>query len=102
MRREIVETVEAPATKITRMKIIKWISHPVVVCFTFCMIFVSGDHFGGVYLLYILMALPQGGLHAILAISGISILAGQNTCAIRFSYAVNGAGYPIPERSWLL
>ncbi|MBN8877690.1 MAG: hypothetical protein J0I32_09110 [Sphingobacteriales bacterium] len=57
------------------MKIIKWISHPVIVCFTFLMILVSGDHFGGVYLLYLLMALPHGGLHSILAFIGIGILA---------------------------
>lgn len=57
------------------MKIIKWISHPIIVCFAFLMILVSGDHFGGVYLLYVLMALPQGGLHSILAFCGIALLA---------------------------
>ncbi|PZR29110.1 MAG: hypothetical protein DI535_03600 [Citrobacter freundii] len=56
------------------MKIFKFISHPIVVSFTFFMILISGDHFGGFYLLYILMALPYGALHAILGFLGVTIL----------------------------
>jgi len=56
------------------MKLLKLISHPVLVCITFSVILISGDHFGGVYLLYLLMALPHGGPHAVLAFIGAAVI----------------------------
>jgi nitrate reductase gamma subunit len=38
------------------------------------MILISGEQFGGFYAVYILMALPFGGIHALLAIAAIIIL----------------------------
>ena len=38
------------------------------------MIMISGENFGGFYAIYILMALPFGGLHALLALAGIITL----------------------------
>ncbi len=38
------------------------------------MILISGESFGGFYLLYLLLALPNGGIHAILALLGIVLL----------------------------
>jgi hypothetical protein len=35
---------------------------------------ISGESFGGFYAMYILMALPFGGVHALLAVAGIIIL----------------------------
>lgn len=42
---------------------------------SFLLIIISGQHFGGFYLLYLLLALPYGGIHALLAVAGIVCLA---------------------------
>lgn len=61
------------------MKLINILTHPVLVIISFCLILVSGEHFGGFYLLYILMAIPHGGIHAVLALIGSGL--------VLFSYA---------------
>lgn len=53
------------------MKLIKIISHPVVVSCIFLMVLISGEQFGGFYLIYLLLGLPHGALHAVLALVGI-------------------------------
>ena len=60
------------------MKAINTISHPLILIIAFSLILISGQHLGGVYLLYILLALPQGSIHAVLAVSGICILIFSN------------------------
>ena len=55
----------------------KWISiltHPVLVLTLFCLILISGEHIGGFYAMYILMALPHGGVHAIFALVGAALI----------------------------
>ena len=61
------------------MKLINIITHPVLVIIAFSVILVSGEHFGGLYLMYLLMALPHGGIHEVLALLGTGL--------ILFSYA---------------
>lgn len=61
------------------MKLINIVTHPVLVIISFCIILISGEHFGGLYLLYILMAIPHGGIHAVLALVGSGL--------VLFSYA---------------
>jgi MFS superfamily sulfate permease-like transporter len=56
------------------MKAIKIITHPFILIISFLFILVSGQHWGGFYLLYLLLALPHGGIHAVLALAGIAIL----------------------------
>jgi hypothetical protein len=56
------------------MKLFKFLSHPYTLIVCFLLIMISGESFGGFYGLYILMALPTGGLHALLAVAGILIL----------------------------
>ncbi len=56
------------------MKLIAIFTHPILVVSLFCLALVSGDHFGGFYLLYILMALPHGGIHALIALAGIGLI----------------------------
>lgn len=56
------------------MKIFKFLSHPYTLIICFLLIMISGENFGGFYALYILMALPFGGVHALLALAGILIL----------------------------
>ena len=53
------------------MKLLKIIGHPVTVMVMFIFIIISGEHLGGFYLLYILLGLPHGAPHSILALVGI-------------------------------
>lgn len=56
------------------MKLLTILTHPVLVICSFLLIMISGQHFGGFYMLYLLMALPHGGIHAILALLGMGLL----------------------------
>jgi hypothetical protein len=56
------------------MKAIKIITHPVLLIISFLFILISGQHLGGFYLLYLLLALPHLGIHAVSAIIGIILL----------------------------
>jgi len=56
------------------MKLFKILSHPVTLVVCFLLIMISGEHVGGFYGMYILMGLPFGAVHALLAIAGIIIL----------------------------
>ena len=60
------------------MKALKYLTHPTILIISFLLILISGEQFGGFYLLYILLALPHGGIHAILATLGIIILIYSN------------------------
>ena len=60
------------------MKALKYLTHPTVLIISFLLILISGEHFGGFYLLYILLALPHGGIHGILATLGLIILIYSN------------------------
>jgi hypothetical protein len=56
------------------MKTVKILVHPVSLIICFLMIIISGQHLGGFYLLYLLLALPHGSIHALLGISGAILL----------------------------
>ena len=56
------------------MKLFKILSHPVTLIICFLLIMISGEHVGGFYGMYILMGLPFGAVHALLAIAGIVVL----------------------------
>jgi uncharacterized membrane protein len=56
------------------MKIIKILGHPYALVISFLFLLISGEHLGGFYILYLLIALPHGGLHSILAIIGIAAI----------------------------
>ncbi len=56
------------------MRILKIITHPYIVIISFFAILISGEGFGGFYLLYLLLALPYGGIHSLLALIGIVLL----------------------------
>lgn len=60
--------------KLDFMKGVKIITNPYTVIITFLMIIISGQHLGGFYIVYLLLALPHGGIHALFAIIGISLL----------------------------
>jgi len=57
------------------MKALNIATHPVLLIVSFLFILISGEHLGGFYALYLLLALPHGWLHSILAVAGILILA---------------------------
>lgn len=50
------------------------ITHPYIVIISFFIIMISGQHLGGFYLLYLLLALPHGSMHSLLALFGIVLL----------------------------
>lgn len=56
------------------MKLFRILSHPYTLIICFLLIMISGENFGGFYAMYILMALPFGGVHALLAVAGIIVL----------------------------
>lgn len=65
------------------MKTIRIIIHPWLLISLFFVILISGESIGGVYLLYLLLALPHGLIHSILGFTGmIVVLTGY--------YRVNG------------
>lgn len=56
------------------MKAIKIIIHPLTVIISFLFILIIGEHVGGFYIKYILLALPHGSIHAVLAVGGIVLI----------------------------
>jgi len=56
------------------MKVVKFLAHPVVLIISFLLILISGEHVGGFYTMYLVMALPHGGVHAVLGVIGITLL----------------------------
>lgn len=61
-------------TKLKLMKAIKIITNPYTLIISFLMIIISGQHLGGFYIVYLLLALPHLGIHSILAVIGITLL----------------------------
>lgn len=53
------------------MKLIKIIGHPVLVMSMFLLLLISGESFGGFYFIFLLLGLPHGVPHAILAFAGL-------------------------------
>lgn len=56
------------------MKVVKFITHPYTVIICFSLILISGESWGGFYLIYLLFALPHAGIHAVLALIGTILL----------------------------
>ena len=61
------------------MKFITYITHPLLIVTYFLLILISGESNAGFYCFYILLALPHGGIHAVLGFAGLGLLI--------FSYA---------------
>jgi uncharacterized membrane protein len=53
------------------MKALQPFRSPYLLITSFLVIMISGQHLGGFYLLYLVLALPYGGIHALLALVGI-------------------------------
>lgn len=56
------------------MKIIKIIGHPVLVMSLFLLLLISGEAFGGFYVIYVLLGLSHGVPHALLATGGLGCM----------------------------
>jgi len=52
----------------------KLITHPLTVIATFLIIIISGQQFGGFYLLYLILGLPHAAIHSITGVCGIALL----------------------------
>lgn len=63
------------------MKVFHIITNPILLISFYLVLLISGENFGNVYLFYILLALPYGGIHSMLAFSGIAILV---FCYLKF------------------
>jgi hypothetical protein len=53
------------------MKFLNIAGHPIIVSVLFSLILISGEMFGGVYLMYLLMSLPTFSSHSILGFTGL-------------------------------
>ena len=53
------------------MKLIEIIGHPVLMMSLYFLLIIEGSNFGGVYLLYLMLALPHGVPYAIVALLGL-------------------------------
>jgi vacuolar-type H+-ATPase subunit I/STV1 len=73
------------------MKVIKILTHPYLLIISFLFIMISGEHLGGFYMLYLLLALPHGGIHALLAVAGIAILLVSHHYSRKVQRSVIGA-----------
>lgn len=56
------------------MKLRLLITHPYTLIISFLFILISGEHLGGFYAFYLLLALPSAGIHSLLAFAGIILL----------------------------
>ena len=56
------------------MKILRIITHPYTVIISFFIILINGEAWGGFFLLYLLLGLPYGAIHSVLALIAILIL----------------------------
>ncbi|MEP7374574.1 MAG: hypothetical protein ABI675_14365 [Chitinophagaceae bacterium] len=56
------------------MKTFNILTHPVLLIVSFLFILISGEHMGGFYLMYLLIALPHGSSHALLGLIGVLLL----------------------------
>ncbi len=64
----------AHVTKLIIMKALKIITHPYTLIVSFGLIMISGEHLGGFYALYLLLALYYGGIHSLLGLAGVVLL----------------------------
>ncbi|MEJ7676831.1 MAG: hypothetical protein WKG06_02920 [Segetibacter sp.] len=56
------------------MKLIKILTHPYIIIISFFIILINGEGFGDFFFLYLLMALPYGAIHSLLALLSIVLL----------------------------
>jgi hypothetical protein len=56
------------------MKALRIITNPYTLIASFLIIIISGQHLGGFYLIYLMLALPHFAAYSVLAVSGIVLL----------------------------
>lgn len=60
------------------MRVVNFIGHPLFLIIAFLILIIEGDHFGGNYILYLFMGIPDGQLFAIAGgIGAAFIIAGR-------------------------
>ena len=75
------------------MKLLKVLGHPILLVSIFPLLLIEGDNFGGLYLLYILLALPHGALYAVLAVLGpAALLIGYGVQTAKLKFTLNLMG----------
>lgn len=76
------------------MKILKITGHPIAIICSFLLIMISGEAFGGPYILYIFLGLPHGAFYALTAAGGIALLS--------LSLALHDGHKKINLKSWII
>lgn len=56
------------------MKAIKILTNPYTLIISFLLIIISGQHIGGFYIIYLLLALPHFASYAVLSVIGIALM----------------------------
>ena len=56
------------------MRLFKIITHPVLLISIFLVLIINGENWGGVYLWYLLLALPHGAVHSLFAVLGCGLI----------------------------
>lgn len=74
MTKVLSDPVTENVIKLIFMKAVKIVSNPYTLTISFLFIIISGQHLGGFYIIYLLLALPHFGIYAILALIGILLL----------------------------
>jgi len=69
-----LQAVTDHVIKLEVMKAVKIITNAYTLIVSFLVIMISGQHVGGFYVIYLLLALPHFAMHSILAITGIVLL----------------------------
>lgn len=61
------------------MKVVNWIGHPVIFLICYLLLIIEGDHFGGFFMLYLLLTLPHFVPYAVIAALGMAgVIIGFN------------------------
>lgn len=69
------------------MKALHFFAAPYLSIAAFLLILISGEMLGGPYLLYLLLALPHGGIHSLLAVGGVVCLL---LAHLQFTWSTGG------------
>ncbi len=56
------------------MNILKLFGNPIILIIIYLLLIIEGDNFGGVFILYLVLAIPYGANYALFAASGIALL----------------------------
>jgi hypothetical protein len=57
--------------KLYDMKVIQILGHPITLMMIFLIVLISGEAFGGPYIVYLVLGLPHGADYALTGVAGV-------------------------------